>query len=72
MNLRDMKPSILSLSNEQVIEVHRAIRQSRRTSKRPIKEAKKATSNFSNKVSKLDRAAAERLLKELEEMECEE
>lgn len=68
MNLRDMKSSILSLSNKSVIEIHRNIRQSRRTSKRPMKVAKKAAASFSSKVSKLDRAAAERLLKELEDL----
>jgi len=36
MNLRDLKPDLASLTYEQKINLHRDIRQSRRTSKRTV------------------------------------
>jgi predicted translin family RNA/ssDNA-binding protein len=52
MNLRDLKESVLTLPLDIVTEIHRAIRQSRRTSKRIIKEKAKVAKK---EVSALDK-----------------
>ena len=49
--LRDIRSSILSMPASEVIEIHRAIRQSRRTSKRVVTAKAEKTSGVKKRTS---------------------
>lgn len=67
-NLRSIKESILTMSAEQVMDIHRAIRQSRRTPKKIVKKImskkKDPISTSINSMSDADLARLEAAIKE--------
>lgn len=67
-NLRSIKESILTMSAEQVMDIHRAIRQSRRTPKKIVKKImskkKDPVSTSINSMSDADLARLEAAIKE--------